>query len=137
MKTKATIRVSRWYCANSGKQTIRITICGPKGLKIFEGEMALETFAEVVTGMMGEFTAAEKFTAKKPRPKARKTVKRKTLDGHTVDVEILSTKEQRGMSRDELKRRARVVSEGGSRPDGMSREEWRTSQGSFYDDDRC
>lgn len=63
--------------------------------------------------------------------------KRETIDGETVEVEVLSTKEQQALSREELKQRARTVSQGGTRPDNMSREEWRTSQGSFYDDDRC
>jgi hypothetical protein len=63
--------------------------------------------------------------------------KRKTMDGKTVKVEVLSVKEQRAMSREDLQRRARPVFQGGTRPDDMTREEWRTSQGSFYDDDRC
>jgi hypothetical protein len=37
---------------------------------------------------------------------------------------------------DELRKRARPVSQGGVRPDGVPREEWRTKQGAFYDDDR-
>lgn len=63
--------------------------------------------------------------------------KRQTTDGKTVEVEVLSTKEQQVLTREQLQQRARTVSQGGTRPDNMSREEWRTSQGSFYDDDRC
>lgn len=63
--------------------------------------------------------------------------KRETVDGKMVEVEVLSVKEQRELTRDELRLRAKRVSEGGTRPDNMTREEWRTSQGSFYDDDRC
>jgi hypothetical protein len=64
-------------------------------------------------------------------------VKRPTLDGEQVDVEVLTKEEQSGLSRDQLNLRARVQSQGGTRPDNMSREEWRTSQGSYYDDDRA
>jgi hypothetical protein len=63
--------------------------------------------------------------------------KRTDKDGKKVDVEVLSTEEQRQLTREELQRRAKPISQGGTRPDNMSREEWRTSQGSFYDDDRC
>lgn len=63
--------------------------------------------------------------------------KRKTLDGKTVKVDVLSMKEQQALTREKLQQRARTVSQGGTRPNNMSREEWRTSQGSFYDDDRC
>lgn len=63
--------------------------------------------------------------------------KRTTQDGKTVEVEVLSAEEQSELTREELKQRALPVSQGGTRPDGMTREEWRTSQGSFYDDDRC
>ncbi len=66
-----------------------------------------------------------------------KKVTRRTIDGKKVEVETLSVEEQSKLTREELKLRAKTVSEGGTRPDGMSREEWRTSQGSFYDDDRC
>lgn len=69
--------------------------------------------------------------------KKMKTAKRKTRDGETVKVEVLNVKKQRAMTREALKLRARPQSQGGTRPDDMSREEWRTSQGSFYDDDRC
>lgn len=64
-------------------------------------------------------------------------VKRQTRDGETVEVESLSVKEQQALTREELQLRARPVSQGGTRPENMSRETWRTSQGSFYDDDRC
>lgn len=63
--------------------------------------------------------------------------KRETIDGKTVEVEVLSVSEQRMLTREELQLRAKPVSQGGTRPDKMTREEWRTSQGSFYDDDRC
>ena len=62
---------------------------------------------------------------------------RKTTDGKAVEVEVLSVKEQRQLSREELQRRAKPVSQGGTRPDKMTRDEWRTSQGAFYDDDRA
>jgi hypothetical protein len=63
--------------------------------------------------------------------------KRKTMDGKTAKVEVLSIKEQQALTREELKQRARPISQGGTRPDNITREDWRTSQGSFYDDDRC
>lgn len=64
-------------------------------------------------------------------------VKRTTKDGEEVEVEALSVDEQSKLTREELNLRAKRVSEGGTRPDNMTREEWRTSQGSYYDDDRC
>lgn len=66
-----------------------------------------------------------------------KLIKRETKDGKTVEVEQLSVEEQSKLTREELNLRAKKVSEGGTRPDNMTRETWRTSQGSYYDDDRC
>jgi hypothetical protein len=66
-----------------------------------------------------------------------KKVKKLDKDGNEVEVETLSVEEQNNLTRDELAQRAKPVSQGGTRPDGLSREEWRTSQGSYYDDDRC
>lgn len=63
--------------------------------------------------------------------------KRTKTNGETVEVEVLSVEEQSKLTRQELNLRAKPVSLGGTRPDGMTREEWRTSQGSYYDDDRC
>lgn len=62
---------------------------------------------------------------------------RHNMNGKPVEVEVLSVEEQRKLSREELNLRAKPVSQGGTRPDGMTRESWRTSQGSYYDDDRC
>lgn len=66
-----------------------------------------------------------------------KKVKAKTNDGKTVEVEALSVAEQSELTREQLNLRAKTVSQGGTRPEGMSREAWRTTQGSYYDDDRC
>lgn len=63
--------------------------------------------------------------------------KRRLTNGKEVEVETLSVEEQRQLTREELNLRAKTVSEGGTRPDNMSREEWRSSQGSYYDDDRA
>lgn len=57
--------------------------------------------------------------------------------GKAVAVQVLSTKERGELTRAQLKQRALPVSQGGTRPDDMDWETWRTSQGSFYDDDRC
>jgi len=54
-----------------------------------------------------------------------------------VEVERLSPAEIQQRTREELSRWARTKSEGGSRPDNMPREDWRVSQGAYYDDDRC
>lgn len=64
-------------------------------------------------------------------------VKRKTKNDETVEIEVLSVEEQRKLTRDELSLRAKPISQGGTIPDGMTREEWRVTQGSYYDDDRC
>jgi hypothetical protein len=61
-------------------------------------------------------------------------------DGKVVkehEVERLSPAEIRVRSRESLALRARPVSQGGTRPDGLSREDWRVTQGAYYDDDRC
>jgi len=66
-----------------------------------------------------------------------KTVKRTDSKGKKVEVEVLSVEEIQSRTRAELALRAKPVSQGGTRPDNMSREDWRTTQGSYYDDDRC
>ena len=66
-----------------------------------------------------------------------KKVKIKDGKGKLVEVETISVAEQKLLTREELCARARPKSQGGTRPDRLSRDEWRTSQGAFYDDDRC
>ena len=54
-----------------------------------------------------------------------------------VEVERLSHAEIANTSRAVLNKRMKPRSEGGTVPDGMSREDWRVTQGAYYDDDRC
>lgn len=53
------------------------------------------------------------------------------------EIEVLTGNDKSIMTREQLNKRAQPRSQGGTRPDDMSREDWRTSQGAYYDDDRC